>query len=157
MPAPLVFVLATVPVSMRVAVTSTSGTTRPLGSFITPLSVAVSVCPNAGTPAKTHSSRTANNDLIRRAVSIISPLPLYAQENSAFVPAYSLKELLGPYSEELSWHCVPQGWFGGVPKYASSTGFPVGAVARHPAGSRVTKTVSISSRTLGSSNFIAQR
>ena len=36
-------------------------------------------------------------------------------------------------------------------------GVPVGAVKERPAGSRVTNTVSISSRSLGSSNFIAQR
>lgn len=52
---------------------------------------------------------------------------------------------------------LAQGWLGGVPKYASRIGFPVGAAKGFPAGSKVTKTVSISSSSLGSSNFIAQR
>src|SRR5260370_24096344 len=106
---------------------------------------------------KRERNATTNKDLIRRAVDMVSPLPVYAYGSIGFVPAYSVKELLKPYLEEPSRHFVPQGWFGGVPKYASSIGLPVGTAARRPARSRVTKTVSISSRTLGLSNFIAHR
>src|SRR5207249_2573129 len=47
MPARFVVVLNAVAVSMRVATTSTSGTTAPLGSEMTPLIVAPSVCAKA--------------------------------------------------------------------------------------------------------------
>src|SRR5260370_38552091 len=94
MPYPWGLVVTAFPVSMRVAITSTSVTTPPLGSLMTPLSVAVSICAKAGTPASTHSTSTANNDLIHRAVGIIPPLFLYAQEDDGFVPAHSVKETL---------------------------------------------------------------
>src|SRR5260370_39691715 len=94
MPAPLVLVVTAVPVSMRVAVTSTSGTTALLGSFTTPLSVAVSIWANTGTPARTYNASKASRVFTRRAVGIISPLPVYAYTDQGFVPVGSRKSLL---------------------------------------------------------------
>src|SRR5216684_3389348 len=113
MPAPLVLVVVTVPVSMRVAVTSTSGTTRPFGSCMTPLSVAVSICANAGTPTSKKRTTSVRTDLTRRVVDMVPPLPVYAHEGIGFVPAHCVKELLKPYSEEPPPHSVRHGWFGG--------------------------------------------
>src|SRR5713226_7912447 len=94
MPAPLVLDVTAVPVSMRVAVTSTSGTTALLGSFTTPLSVAVSIWANTGTPARTYNASKASRVFTRRAVGIISPLPVYAHRDQGFVPVGSRKSLL---------------------------------------------------------------